>query len=142
MCFIRRPPNDNPDAIEFCFLGKLIAASDVIALHVLIITETEMLFFSTERLWSNEKGAILINTARGQLVDEQALLEALRDEHLGGAGIDVFAFELPRSDPRWSNLKNVILTPHIAFNSREAIKRKLDLCVSNVESFVTGTLKN
>jgi glycerate dehydrogenase len=88
--------------------------------------------------------ALLINTARGGLVDEAALATALRSGKLGGAGIDVLSEEPPRPDNPLlaSRIPNLIVTPHIAWASREARQRVIDAIAANIRDFLAGTPVN
>ena len=100
-------------------LATLITTADVISLHVPLVDATRNMF-NAERIAVMKPGAILINTARGGIIDEAALAAALKSGHLGGAAIDVFATEpLPASDV-FAGCPNLILTPHIAGVSFEA----------------------
>ena len=100
-------------------LATLITTADVISLHVPLVDATRNMF-NAERIAAMKPGAILINTARGGIIDEAALAAALRSGHLGGAAIDVFACEpLPASEA-FAGCPNLILTPHIAGVSFEA----------------------
>ena len=100
-------------------LATLITTADVISLHVPLVDATRNMF-NAERIAVMKRGAILINTARGGIIDETALAAALKSGHLGGAAIDVFASEpLPASDV-FAECPNLILTPHIAGVSFEA----------------------
>lgn len=99
-------------------LDELLTTSDVITLHVPLVAETRNLI-DAEVLSRMKGGALLINAARGGLVDEEALAEALRTDHLGGAAVDVFTHEPLRASPLLSS-PNIILTPHIAASTREA----------------------
>ena len=100
-------------------LAGLITTADVISLHVPLVEATRNMF-NAERIAAMKPGAILINTARGGIIDEAALAAALKSGHLGGAAIDVFASEpLPASDV-FAGCPNLILTPHIAGVSFEA----------------------
>jgi (S)-sulfolactate dehydrogenase len=100
-------------------LATLITTADVISLHVPLVDATRNMF-NGERIAAMKPGAILINTARGGIIDEAALAAALKSGHLGGAAIDVFATEpLPASDV-FAGCPNLILTPHIAGVSLEA----------------------
>jgi glycerate dehydrogenase len=89
-------------------------------------------------------GAILINVARGNLVDEAALVEALKSGRIAGAGFDVLSVEPPREgNPLLDlDLPNFILTPHVAWSSREAMQILADQLVDNIEAFVAGTPSN
>ena len=100
-------------------LAHLITTADVISLHVPLVDATRNMF-NAERMAAMKSGAILINTARGGIIDEGALAAALKSGHLGGAAIDVFATEpLPASDV-FAGCPNLVLTPHIAGVSFEA----------------------
>ena len=100
-------------------LATLITTADVISLHVPLVDVTRDMF-NDERIAAMKSGAILINTARGGIIDEAALAAALKSGHLGGAAIDVFASEpMPASDV-FAGCPNLILTPHIAGVSFEA----------------------
>ena len=100
-------------------LATLITTADVISLHVPLVDATRNMF-NAERIAAMKRGAILINTARGGIIDEAALAAALKNGHLGGAAIDVFASEpLPASDV-FAGCPNLVLTPHIAGVSFEA----------------------
>ncbi|MBD9528337.1 D-glycerate dehydrogenase [Paracoccus sp. PAR01] len=90
---------------------ELVAGSDIVSLHTALVPETRHLI-DAARLARFRQGAVLVNTARGPLVDEKALAEALRSGHLAAAGMDVFEAE-PTVDPGLLTLPNVVLTPHI-----------------------------
>lgn len=103
-------------------LDEVITTSDVVSLHVPLVDSTRGLFDAT-RITAMKRGAILVNTARGGIVDEVALAAALRSGHLGGAAIDVFAEEpLPRS-AHFDGCPNLLLTPHVAGVSLESNER-------------------
>jgi (S)-sulfolactate dehydrogenase len=100
-------------------LDELIAIADVVSLHVPLVDATRSLF-NAQRIAAMKRGAILVNTARGGIIDDVALAAALKGGHLGGAAIDVFANEpLPASE-LFANCPNLILTPHIAGVSAQA----------------------
>jgi (S)-sulfolactate dehydrogenase len=100
-------------------LDVLVSSADVISLHVPLIDSTRNMF-NAERIAAMKTGAILINTARGGIVDEAALASALRSGHLGGAAIDVFANEPMPASEIFAGCPNLVLTPHIAGVSFEA----------------------
>ena len=100
-------------------LATLVASADVISLHVPLVDATRNMF-NAERIAAMKPGAILINTARGGIIDEAALASALKSGHLGGAAIDVFATEPLSASELFAGCPNLVLTPHIAGVSFEA----------------------
>ncbi len=104
---------DSPEAFE-----RLLAESDVLTLHAPLVPETRGRF-GTAELARMKKGAILVNTARGPIVDEAALAAALASGHLGGAGLDVFEKE-PAVHPALLSLPNVVLLPHLGSSTRQS----------------------
>lgn len=105
--------------VTFVDLDRLLAESDVVSLHLLLNDETRG-FISGERIARMKPGAVLVNTARGAVVDEAAMIAALQSGHLRSAGLDVFATEpLPAAHPL-TRLTNVVLTAHAAFRTAEA----------------------
>jgi len=121
----------------------VLQESDVISLHLTLNEQTRHLI-STAEFTRMKSGALLINTARGGLVDEGALLEALHSGRIGGAGFDVLEKEPPREGhPLLDlNLPNFILTPHIAWSSREAMQTLADQLIANIEAYIAGTPQN
>ncbi|CAG9179249.1 NAD(P)-dependent oxidoreductase [Cupriavidus respiraculi] len=107
------------EGVEFVELDTLLAQSDVVSLHLLLTDETRN-FLSAERIRSMRDGAILINTARGALVDEDAMVQALRDGKLAHAGLDVFTVEPLPAGHVLTTLPNVTLSAHSAFRTPEA----------------------
>ncbi len=98
-----------------------------------------------KRIASMKKGAILINVARGAVVDEEALTKAIESEHLGGIGVDVFSEEPFRKDHPYSRIlqkENVFLTPHMAWGSFEARTRCIKIISENISSFMSNNDKN
>jgi len=105
--------------VSFVGLDKLLAESDVVSLHLLLNDETRG-FLSRERIATMKRGVILVNTARGALVDEAAMIEALRSNHIRHAGLDVFNIEPLPVDHPLIKLPNVTLSAHSAFRTPEA----------------------
>lgn len=149
------------EGFSYTTLEDLLAQSDIVTLHVPYMPETHHLL-DQQKMNLMKKGAYIINTARGGLIDTDALLDALRDGRVGGAALDVLEgehdltdeFSLIHSDVSMERLNmvikdhvliglpNVIVTPHIAFNSREAVQEILDTTIGNIRSFVMGEPKN
>ena len=103
-------------------LEELTASADVVSLHVPLVESTRKLF-DARRIATMKRGAILINTARGGIIDEAALAAALKSGHLGGAAIDVFASEPLPASAHFAGCPNLLLTPHIAGVSAESNER-------------------
>lgn len=121
----------------------VLKEADVISLHTPLTAGTRHMI-STREFGLMKPTAILINTARGNLVDEAALVETLKSQRIGGAGFDVLAVEPPRegSPLLELDLPNFILTPHVAWSSREAMQTLADQLVDNIEAFMAGTPRN
>lgn len=158
--------HEDPDltakGVGFVTLGELLAASDVVSLHLPHNKETEHII-NTGNIEKFKKGAILINTARGALIETQAILEGLEKGILSGAGLDVLEEEnalkeereflasehLKKGDIQTELLDHilltrddVIITPHNAFNSKEALREILETSIGNVKSYVSGAPVN
>jgi (S)-sulfolactate dehydrogenase len=103
-------------------LDELISSADVVSLHVPLVDGTRGLF-NAQRIASMKKGAVLINTSRGHIVDMHALVAALQSGHLGGAAVDVFDVEPLAAQPAWQNCPNLLLTPHISGVSAQSNER-------------------
>jgi D-3-phosphoglycerate dehydrogenase len=121
-------------------LEGLLRQADVVTLHVAHTEQTHHLI-NAERLRLMKPGAVLINTARGELVDESALAEAVEAKRIRGAAIDVFAVEPLPADSPLRRLERVILTPHLAASTAEAQERvSLEVCTAVRDALVTGDL--
>lgn len=118
-------------------LTSLLRESDIVTMHAQVTNETRRMIGSTE-LSLMKPTAYLINTARGALVDEKALFEALRDRKIAGAGIDAFDTEPPSPDNPLLSLDNVILTPHVASWTGDALRNEAYMAVEEVRRIVTG----
>ena len=103
-------------------LDEVIAGADVVSLHVPLVDSTRNLF-DADRIASMKRGAVLVNSARGGIVDEAALAAALRSGQLGGAAIDVFGHEPLPASPHFTDCPNLLLTPHVAGVSAESNER-------------------
>jgi glyoxylate reductase len=117
-------------------LGELLSTSDFISLHCPLTPETRHLL-DREALGTVKRGAYLINTARGEVVDEAALIEALETGRLTGAGLDVFVGE-PRVNPRLLALNNVVLAPHAGSATYATRTRMGQMVVANLDAFFAG----
>lgn len=123
--------------------NEVLRRSDVVSLHCPLTDETRDMFGRTE-FEMMKPNALLINTARGGLVDDAALIEALRNGLIAGAGFDALREEPPRQgNPLVDlNLSNFILTPHVAWASNEAVQALADQVIENIEAFMAGAPKN
>jgi (S)-sulfolactate dehydrogenase len=138
-------PSKSPDDPMFRELGvkrveldELLAASDIVSLHVPLTKETRGLL-GRERIMSMKKGARLINTARGGIVDDAALIEALKSGHLGGAAIDVFDPEpLPAGSVYENPPPTLLLTPHVAGGTIESTERRGTVVAERVSAYLTA----
>lgn len=118
-------------------LERLLSEVNILSIHVPLTDETRNLIGEDE-LFSMQKGSVLINTARGEVVDEAALVRALKCGHLAGAGMDVFASEPVPADNELLTLDNVITTPHIAWHTRETMERSLGVALENCRRLRSG----
>lgn len=122
--------------IEYLSLNELMKVSDIISLHVPLTSETHHLI-SAEKLALCKTSAILINTARGNVVDMNALANVLQNQKLAGAGIDVFEKEPPlRPDHPLFSVPNCVLVPHIGYATREAFDIRIDIVIENVMNWL------
>jgi phosphoglycerate dehydrogenase-like enzyme len=118
-------------------LDALLREADIVTLHVPLTEETRHLI-DVSTIAVMKRGAVLINTARGPLIDEPALIDALQSGHLAAAGLDVFETEpLPMTSPLIA-LPNVVLTPHISAGTRDALKTKMTAIFTNIRRFYAG----
>lgn len=134
---------DSTEKNERVPLNELLCESDVVSLHCPLTNDTRKLISSNE-FKIMKRSALLINTARGGIVDEMALLEALQQKQIAGAGIDVLENEPPdKNDKLLKNeLDNLIITPHIAWASTASRQRLLDGVAKNIEAFRNGNSTN
>lgn len=135
------PQRAREHGIEFTGLDRLLASSDVVSLHLSSTPQTHGLL-NAQRLQAIKPGALLINTARSQLLDEAALIDLLRSGHIRAAGIDVFDSEPIAPDHPFIGMDNVIMTPHIAYNTPGALIEMYDTAVDNLVAFYRGNPQN
>lgn len=126
-----------PAGCTWCGFETLFETADVVSLHCPLTDETHGIV-SASVLARMKPTALLINTARGALVDENALADALNSGRLAGAGLDVMAEEPPRPDHPLLTAKNCLITPHIAWASREARLRLIEAVAGNLRAFLAG----
>jgi len=136
-----RTPGPDREGLDFVDLESLLRRSDVISLHCPLTEDTRGLI-GPESLALMKKSAILINTGRGPLVDETALARALNEGRIAGAGLDVLSSEPPFAENPLLRARNCIITPHIAWASRAARQRLMDIAVENVRGFIEGKVQN
>lgn len=164
ICFDTMPNEQfaQEEDVVYLPLEEVLAQSDVVTIHVPYLPATHHLINSNniERI---KKGAVLINTSRGAVVETQALVGALQSGRLGGAGLDVLEEEAPMRDELHFlmsgsteehdlkvllmehiliDMPNVIITPHSAFNTKEALERIVDTTIENILAYIRGTSQN
>ena len=132
---------DLPPGIQKTTLEGLLAVSDVLSLHCPLTEQTNRLI-NHNTIAKMKHGAILINTGRGQLVDETDVAEALANGKLAAYGADVMSCEPPQANNPLFAQPNAFLTPHIAWATREARQRLMEIAVNNVKAFINGTPQN
>ena len=135
----RRPEGEK--IAEYVDLDTLLARSDIISLHCPLFPETEHLI-NTQTIAKMKDGAILLNTARGPVIEETAVADALKRGKLRGAAMDVVSEEPIRSDNPLLTAPNCIITPHMAWAPMETRQRILDVTVENIQSFLSGNPVN
>ena len=128
--------------IEFVSLDELLSRSDIVSLHCPLNDSTRGLI-NADSIAKMKNGAILINAARGPVVDSQALADALNSGKLGGAGIDVFEIEPPLAlDHPLLHSKNTIVTPHVAFATAESMKARCEIVFNSLQQWMNGNQVN
>ena len=128
--------------VEYLDLEQLMQQSDIVSLHVPLKEATKNLI-DAEKIALMKKSAVLINTARGPVVDSRALAAALNNDEIAGAGIDVFEMEPPiPEDHPLLNAKNTILTPHTAFAAEESFLKRAEIVFANIEKWLAGKPQN
>lgn len=130
-----------PAGIEKVSLEALLATADVLSLHCPLTDSTRHLI-NADTLAKMKSSAILINTGRGPLIDDQAVADALADGRLAAFCADVLTQEPPLADNPLLKLPNAFITPHIAWASKEARVRLIQVATSNVRAFLSGTPQN
>lgn len=131
----------NHAGVDVTSMDDLLRRSDVVSLHCPLTEQTRGLI-NTEALAKMKPSAYLLNTSRGPLVDQHALAEALTSGRLAGAGLDVLSAEPPPADNPLLQAPNCIITPHIAWGTRAARSRLIDVATANVQAFLDGRPAN
>jgi phosphoglycerate dehydrogenase-like enzyme len=130
------------ESARFVSLDELLSSADVVSLHVPLTRETTLMM-NDDRFGSMKPGAILVNTARGRLVDQDALHRALQSGRLRGAGLDVFDLEPADTSHPMFRLPNIVVTPHVAWLTAETLTRSLGVFAENCRRLREGeTLLN
>lgn len=132
------PASDRSDGVERVSLDRLLETSDVVTLHIPSTPSTRNLL-DAAALARMKPGAVLINSARGGIVDDMAVVAALRSGHLAGAALDVFEQEPLPDTPAFHDVPNLVLTPHVAGLTQESEWRVSDLVVGKVLDFLRAT---
>ncbi len=134
----RRTPGDDPECVD---LETLLRTSDVVSLHCPLTPDTKELI-DARRIGLMKPSAFLLNTSRGALVNEADLAAALNAGRLAGAGLDVLTVEPPPASNPLLAAKNCIITPHVAWATRNARRRLLEITAGNLRAFAAGTPRN
>ena len=132
-------PKKAPDYENFRFaqMDEVLRDSDFISLHCPLLPENTGMI-NAETISKMKRTAFLINTARGRLIDEQALADALNSGAIAGAAVDVLSVEPPKSNNPLLKAKNIIITPHIAWATINARRRLMSIAASNIKAFLSG----
>lgn len=164
ICFDPIPNEVLSKDLGFDYVGLeyLLTNSDIISLHCPLNDKTKHII-NADSIKKVKKGVIIINTARGALIETNALFDMLKSNHIGGAGLDTleeevflkeelellhkerptnFDYKIALQNHAMAHLDNVIITPHNAFNSKEALFRILDTTIENIECYIIGQCKN
>ena len=126
---------------KMCSISEVFTDSDILSLHCPLTEETKYLV-NQQNLNLMKKSAFLINTSRGQLIEEKALLIALESGVIAGAGLDVLEIEPPLHDNPLYKVKNCYITPHYSWATKESRSRLIDMVVKNVSSYIEGRVQN
>ncbi|MCM8537635.1 MAG: D-2-hydroxyacid dehydrogenase [Lentisphaeraceae bacterium] len=130
-----------PYDVEWLPVDEVFKKADYLTLNCPLTPDTDKIV-NADRLKTMKSSAVIINTGRGPLIDEQALSDALNAGTIAGAGLDVLSAEPPPADNPLLTAKNCVITPHIAWASFEARKRLLDIAAANLKAFASGSPEN
>ena len=141
LVYTRTPKKEEFKDYEFVSKEELLKNSDFVSMHIPLDESTKHLI-GREEFEMMKSSACIINAARGAVIDEDAMIYALKNGKIAGAGLDVFSKEPLPLDSELAKLKNVVITPHTAFYTTEALERLYSRCVGNVEDFLAGKATN
>lgn len=136
-----RTPREDEKGIRYVSLKELLEHSDYVSLHC-PLTESTKHMINKETLKLMKPSAFIINTSRGALIDEAALIEALKNGKIAGAGLDVQETEPPKETSPLYTMENVLLTPHMGWKGLETRKRLVSILADNIKNFLAGNPKN
>lgn len=132
-----RTAREDEEGIRYVSLEELLKNSDYVSLHC-PLTESTRHMINRETLSLMKPSAFIINTSRGALIDETALIEALENAVIAGAGLDVQEVEPPKADSPLYTMDNVLLTPHMGWKGLETRQRLLSILAENIKNFMEG----
>lgn len=141
MAFTSKPQESLPEGIIKGSLDEMFATSDVVSLHCPLTPDTKYIV-NAARLATMKPSAIVINTGRGPLVNEQGLADALNNGTIAAAAVDVLSTEPPAADNPLLSARNCHITPHIAWASQAARARLIDTLASNLKGYISGNVVN
>lgn len=139
-----RHPNPRAEALGMIYgtLEEVLSQSDIVSIHLPLTDQTRKLIGAEELRWM-KPAALLVNCARGPIVDNRALVEALAEGTIAGAALDVFCHEPPLSpDCRLLTAPNLLLTPHVGYLTHEAMERRAAIAFENIDAWLAGTPQN
>ena len=136
-----RTPREDEKGIRYVLLKELLEHSDYVSLHC-PLTESTKHMINKETLKLMKPSAFIINTSRGALIDEAALIEALKNGKIAGAGLDVQETEPPKETSPLYTMENVLLTPHMGWKGLETRQRLVSILADNIKNFLAGNPKN
>lgn len=139
--YTRNPKAEKYPDINFISIEELLKENDVISLHIPLTSQTEN-FLDKDKVALLKEGAYVINTARGSLIDEYAVTESLNSGKIGGYGADVLKDEPPKKSSPLLCAKNTVITPHIAWASKDSRKRLISTVAENIKAFINGSPQN
>jgi glycerate dehydrogenase len=137
----RNMEGEAPVGVKYASIDELLSRADVVSLHCPQTAETTKMV-NADFIGKMKKSAVLINTARGGLIDEEALANALNNDHIAGAAVDVLSTEPPAKDNPLLSAKNCTITPHMAWASKEARQRLMEIMIENTRAFLMGEPQN